>query len=204
MTQNKKAKILGLTGGSGSGKGCCARFLENMGVYVIYTDDMAHALMSKGNECYSEVISFFGNYILDEYGNINRRELGNIVFNDKQKLDILSSIVHKYIREDVLSIIDNISKSYNFIAIDAPVLIEAGMAYICDYIIGVFADEQTKIKRIIKRDSLSKNEAQSRISSQMPEHELKKNIDYIIENNGTLKELEKCVYDIMHNLENKQ
>lgn len=190
--QNKL--IIGVTGGSGTGKGEVCKILAANGVYCIDADKIAHKVILKGNAAYDEVINAFGAGIIGYDGEISRKILGEIVFENKGKLDILSSIVHKWVDKECFGIIT--STKEKIFAIDAAAIIEADMHKKMDYLIGVFALFETRIERITARDGIAKEAAIKRINSQMTEAELKMYIDYEIDNNLTLEILKQKVNNI--------
>jgi len=190
-----KPRIIGITGGSGVGKGEVCRILAASGVEVINTDSLAHhIILRRVSNAFDEIVAEFGEGILDDDGEIDRKKLGPIVFSDKARLAVLSKIVHKYVRAKCEEIVAQ--STAETIAIDAPALIEANMQDMCDTIIGIFACRNLRIARIITRDNLDSAAAQKRIDSQMPDSELRGYVDIAIENNGTLQELEADLREI--------
>ena len=152
-------KIIGLTGGTGSGKGFVASYLKNNGAYIIDADEIAHRIILKGEAAYKEIVEFFGEGILDEEGNIIRKELGKIVFSDGEKLKVLNSCTHKYIG---LTVLEEVKKAeaepdkYKFIVYDAPLLLDTDFINSCDEVWSVFADAETRCARIMARDNITK------------------------------------------------
>lgn len=178
-------KIIGLTGNSGSGKSTVANILKNEGGYIIDADKIAHENMKQKGCAYSDIISYFGNIILDSDKNIDRKKLGNIVFNNKNKLNKLNEITHKYIIEkiekEIKKIADN--KEYKFIVIDAPLLIETGLNKKVDSVWVVYADFEKRVKRVMIRDNITEEEVKIRFKNQLNFEEQKLYADKIILNN---------------------
>jgi len=185
-------KIIGITGISGSGKTAASSMLEKMGGFIIEADPLAHALMKKGGAAYEEIIMVFGAKILDENGEIHRPSLGDLVFNDKDKLRQLEGIIHPRVIEKTNELISTAIKSskYKFAVIDAPLLIEAGMHKNCHSIWLITANHETRLARIMARDDITKETAEKRLSSRKGDEALIPHVDVIIENNGCLGELE--------------
>ncbi len=180
-------KIIGLTGGTGSGKGFVSSMIEKRRGYIIDTDIIAHEIIKKGKPAYDEIIDYFGTGILGDDGEIIRRKLGDIVFADKKKLEFLNACTHKYINKEIMKIIGEISPQtdkYTAIFIDAPMLAEAGLTDICDQIWVVYADSEVRVKRIMDRDSITEEQARSRIASQKSWEEYKKLGAVIIDNSA--------------------
>lgn len=187
-------KIIGLTGGTGSGKGFVSERLKARKAYVIDADAVAHEIIEKGRPAYKEIVDYFGSEILDEDGNILRRKLGNIVFSDKDKLAFLNSCTHKYINMEIMRIIEEVKPQtnvYSAIIIDAPLLAEAGLVDICDDIWVVYADSEVRVKRIMERDSISEEQARNRIASQRSWEEYKELGAVIIDNSSDDENVER-------------
>ncbi|MCL2353139.1 MAG: dephospho-CoA kinase [Defluviitaleaceae bacterium] len=185
--------IIGITGGSGAGKGEVCKILSGMGVFIINADAIGHQILLKSSPtaAYDDIVATFGVSILDKDGEINRKALGNIVFADKAKLETLNHLTHKHIIKEIRRIIS--TQSSNIIAIDAALLVEAGLHKICHKVIGVFADMDVRLDRITQRDGITLAQAKSRIASQMPDATLAGYVDVQIINNGNLEELERQV-----------
>ena len=191
--------VIGLTGGTGAGKGEASKILSSMGCEIILTDEMSKNLMKYGQDCYAQVVEYFGTDILLDNKEIDRKKLAQIVFNDKGKLEVLSKTVHKFVKENTNTIIKN-SKS-KVIIIDAPLLIEANMQELTHYMIGIFAPRSLRISRIIKRDSLDETAAISRLNAQMDDDTLRTLVDFAIENNKGIAELKEQVEGVMKQIQ---
>lgn len=195
MKQNKTYKpiIIGITGGSGCGKTTVANILKEFDAYIIDADKIAHKITEKAEEAYYEIIEAFGQEILTEEKCIDRKILGNIVFSNKDKLQILNSITHKYIIKEINQQINfaKNQKIFKYIVLDAPLLIETNLYKIVDTVWLIYADEQVRIKRLMNRDNASKEIIQKRIAMQTPFEHNKKFAHFIIYNNenSNLKEV---------------
>ena len=176
MMQNKK--IIGITGGSGAGKSYISQELRKIGFTVIDADETAHESINK-RECAEEISAYFGADTVTG-GRVDRKALGKKVFNDPEKLEMLNKITHKYILSDIA---DEVKKAEGrTVFVDGAVLIESGMP--CDLMIGVLADRDIRAERIMRRDGLTREDAESRISAQQGDGFYKDNCDLILENNG--------------------
>lgn len=202
MKQNKDYKpiIIGLTGGSGCGKTTVANILKEFDAYIIDADKIAHKITEKAEKAYYEIIEAFGQEILTKEKHIDRKILGNIVFSNKDKLEILNSITHKYIIKEINEQINfaKNEKIFKYIVLDAPLLIETNLHKIVDTVWIIYADEQVRIKRLMNRDNTSKEIIKKRISMQTPFEHNKNFADFIIYNNENsnlkqiiLKQLER-------------
>ena len=194
--------VIGVTGASGAGKGAVCEILAGLGAYIIDTDKIAHEVILKGQPAYDEIINAFENdaeSFLNDLGEIERRRLAGVVFGDEVKRKKLMEITHKYIVERSFDIVDKLQGAplqYRFIVIDAPLLIEAGMHVRCDWVIGVVADEDVRVGRIVSRDGLTPEEARLRVRKQTPIDVLMRYADVVVENNGSVDELKSKVHKI--------
>lgn len=196
--------VLGLTGNIGCGKSSLSKiFREEFDIDIIDADIISRNIY-KDKKIISKVFDEFGDSIKNNDGSLNRKELGNIVFNDDLKLIALNNITHPAINEKILEsikIIENQNKS--IVVIDAALLVEGNYLNILDKLLVVCCDEEIQIQRIIKRDSCSKNDAISRIKSQLSQKEKMSYADYIIDNSGTYEELKIKAYEFINYVKEK-
>ena len=174
--------IVGLTGASGSGKGYLCSLLDDTDICIIDTDRVYHKMISSPSPCVDALVAAFGEEIRNDNGGIDRAKLGGIVFSSKEKLELLNSIAHSFIRERCNEIMD--SCGAKVVILDAPVLFESGFDSMCDVTVGVVASEDIRVERIMKRDSISRERACARILSQHGDGWFKENCDIVIENDG--------------------
>jgi len=195
--------IVGLTGGSGVGKGLVSGIFEEAGFFHIDTDLDARAVVEKGSACLKELTEHFDGILLED-GSLNRKALAGIVFSDHNKLKMLNKITHKYITERVKNKLEQ-SKNDKVI-IDGAALFESGIDKLCFKVVAVISDKELRIERIMKRDHLSFDEAKKRIDGQKDNAFYTSQADYVIinnENEDALKEkVKKVILDI--NLENEK
>ena len=171
---------VGLTGGIGSGKTTVAKVFETFGIPVYYTDDKAKLLLNTNDDLKKSVIHHFGNEVYPT-GELDRKFLANIVFNNKEKLDLLNSLVHPYTILDAEAWMKQQTTSY--VIKEAALLFESGAAERLDYIIGVYAPQHIRVKRVMERDKLPVDEIMKRISRQVNEEMKMKLCDFVITNN---------------------
>lgn len=197
-------KIIGLCGGSGSGKGTVADLLSLYGIMSIDTDAVYHEITSHKTSCLDEIAESFGAGVISKDGSLNRKELAKIVFSGEDamvKRSLLNRISHKHVWDKTKEIISNLKTGgAEFVIIDAPLLFESGFNKECDFIIAVTADIDIRIERIIKRDGIDKNAATLRIKSQLPDNYLIENADFHIDNSGSFEELEKQIGNLINQL----
>ena len=188
-------KIIGITGGIGSGKSTVSRTLVNLGAAIIDADAITRTVTSKGGKAFDELVSYFGNTILNFNGELDRKKLADIVFNDRIKLHALNAITHKYIVEKIIDSIKNIKTAgkTDVIVLDAPIPLEHGFLDIVDEVWVVAANRNNRIKRIMERSGFTYEQALSRIDTQNKDEEYINEADEVLYNNGSIEELEKAV-----------
>lgn len=190
MNFHDDVMIVGLTGQTGAGKTTVCKVFKEKGFMVINADAVSRNVTEKDSPCLNELCLFFGKDILFEDGSLNRRKLGDIVFSDKKKLEILNSITYPYITSEILADIEQLSaEGHRLILLDAPTLFESRADDFCELIISVISREELRIERIIKRDSISRESAKNRIDSQLKEEFFRNNSDFIIKNNEDIENL---------------
>ncbi|MBN1405446.1 MAG: dephospho-CoA kinase [Candidatus Omnitrophica bacterium] len=186
--------IIGITGTLASGKSTIALLLsESKNAHVLNADEITHKILRDNKSIMEKLAARFGKAIFTDGGNIDRKELGRIVFFDRQKLKALCAIIHPEIIREIKKSTENIFKENKdaLVIIDAPLLIESGLHDFCDYVIVVSASIENIINRLKKHLALDEEQALKRIRAQMPIKEKEKYADYIIENNGSLEELKE-------------
>jgi len=183
---------IGLTGSIGTGKSTVEKIFKKFGVPVIDADEIVHKLL-KEEKIKREIVNVLGN-VLDKNGEIDKKKVAAIIFSDKKKKKQLEKIIHpevfKYIQTWLK---EQEQKNPNGIAIvSVPLMIETGSYKNYDKIIVVYAPKELQLKRLIKR-GMSKEEAEKRINAQLDINEKLKYADFVIDNTGSLKDLEKEV-----------
>ena len=178
-------KIIGLTGGSGSGKGMAGKLFSALGCSIIDTDRLYHDMIEADSPCSRAIIERFGKKVQNDKGGIARACLADIVFDKREELATLNSIAHTFIRAECDKLISSHKEAgTEILIIDAPQLFEAGMQDICDATVAVVCEKQTRIKRICSRDGISTLKASARIAAQISDAFFVGNCDFIIENNS--------------------
>jgi dephospho-CoA kinase len=181
--------VIGLTGNIGCGKSSLSKILEENSLDVIDADLISREIMNDNN-LLKKVFDTFGDNIKRNDGTLDRKKLGSIVFNDENKLVKLNSLTHPAIKEKIVKRISNIKlQNKNIAIVDAALLIEGNFLDLVDKLIVITCDENIQIDRIINRDNITKEEAISRIKSQMSQSEKIKFGDYIIDNSGDRDDL---------------
>lgn len=181
--------ILGLTGNIGCGKSSVTNILREHNIDVIDADIVSREIFDD-QSLLEEVFKNFGDTIKNSDNTLNRKALGEIVFNSDEKLIKLNSLTHPKIRKKIMDKVSTVKKyNKNIVVIDAALLVEGGYLDIVDKLLVITCKEEIQIERIQKRDNCGREEAVSRINSQMSQSEKVKYGDYIIDNSGTMAQL---------------
>jgi dephospho-CoA kinase len=193
---------VGLTGSIATGKSSVANMLKELGAYIIDADEIAHDALKKTEKPYKQILDVFGSNILDEQGNIDRKKLGSIVLNDKQKLAVLESIIHPYVQQKRKEIEESIlQQDRNAVIIyDVPLLFEKHLENSFDKIIVVYVPKDIQIKRLMKRQNIAYAEALNLINLQICIEEKKKKADFVIDNSYSLENTKKQVLEVFKKL----
>ncbi|MBE6879798.1 MAG: dephospho-CoA kinase [Ruminococcaceae bacterium] len=186
-------KIYGLTGMSGAGKTTVSEVFKENGFEVINCDMVAREVTEKGTACLKEIAEKFDG-VLNPDGTLDRKKLGSIVFSDKEKLKLLNDTIYPFISYRVIKGIENTDN--NYVLLDAPTLFESGIDFICDGVVSVVCDKELSVKRIMARDNISEEAAESRLSSQHDKSFYKEKSSFCIENNDTADVLQKKAEEI--------
>ncbi len=183
-------KVIGLTGGIGSGKSTVSRFLAELGAVVIDADKTGHEVFQPDTEAWREVVTAFGRHILTPNGDIDRAKLGKLVFGNPESLARLNRIMHPPIAEKITAkIAEYRNQGVAVAVIEAPLLIEAGWPSVVNEIWITVAPESTVLRRLHKRGGLSGAESRARIRSQLSSEERIKHANVVIDTDCRLDEL---------------
>ncbi|MBN8673993.1 MAG: dephospho-CoA kinase [Chitinophagales bacterium] len=171
---------VGLTGGIGSGKSTVARVFEVLGIPVYYADEATRQLMNTDEALKKEIIKHFGEESYSN-GRLNRPYIASIVFNDKEKLDLLNALTHPATIRHANDWMQQQTTPY--VIKEAALIFESGSAENLDYVIGVSAPKPLRIQRVMERDQISAEEVQKRIDRQLSEDMKMKLCDFVLVNN---------------------
>ncbi|HHY24805.1 MAG TPA: dephospho-CoA kinase [Clostridiaceae bacterium] len=187
-------KVIGVTGGIGSGKSTIAKILCDLGASIIDADKIAREITVKGQLIMEEIVGYFGTSVLDEEGELDRKKLSEIVFADSKKLEVLNCITHKYIADKIKDELNKLEEAKaKIVVLDAPLPVENGFLDVVDESWVVVANRDIRIKRIMERSKISSEEALARIKMQKSDEEYLKIADEVINNDGSVEELEKSI-----------
>ena len=196
-------KILGLTGGSGTGKSAACTAFARLGCGVIDADAIYRTLCDTCEPMLKEIQNVFGD-VFSTDGKLDRKKLGAIVFADAQKLQQLNAITHPYIRQAARDAFAAYSKRGCLLCIyDAPVLFEGQMETLCDKTCAVLAARNTRIARIVARDAITEEYAALRIDAQKDDAFYRERCDYVVQNDADLDTLYTQVRKIYEDMVRK-
>ncbi len=181
---------VGLTGGLASGKSFVASHLAGLGCHVIRADDLGHAVLAPGAEAWGPVVAAFGNGILKENGEIDRRKLGALVFDQPERLAALNAIMHPPIfrRQEQLLAEAATADPHGIAVVEAAIMFETGSQERYAKIIVAACPEERQIERAMRRDQLTREQVLARLARQLPLSEKIKRADYVIDTSGTKEE----------------
>lgn len=201
MTDGRYKRI-GLTGGIGSGKTTAAEYFSALGVPAVGADGISRKSLEKDGDCYGRVVETFGTGVLRGDGSIDRKKLAKIVFSDENQLRALNETVHPYVLKTMFEQADDLFEDCGcrFVLFDVPLLFESGMDHEMDANVLVVCDEETRIRRVMERDKLTREATLSRIRAQMPEEEKRALADYVLDNNSSPENLKKQVESLYKQL----
>ena len=195
MKQNKM--IIGITGSIGTGKSTVSNYLISKGYSVVDADKISKGAYNIGSNGYNAILEVFGEEILNSNGEVDRKKIKKIVFDNSNMLQRLNMAIHPIIINEIEKEIEILLESQNVVFLDAPLLIETELHKKVDKIIVVACDKNEQINRIIKRDKITADMAISIINSQMSIDEKLKFADYIVYNNSTIENLYSQVDEII-------
>ncbi|MZQ76041.1 MAG: dephospho-CoA kinase [Peptoclostridium sp.] len=194
--------IIGLTGSMGTGKTTVSDIFKRRGIKVIDADEISREITRRGSPMLGVLAERFGSEIIKSDGSLDRKKLASIVFASNEKLCELNDIMHPRIINDIKERIAEFDKAgEKLLVLDAPLLLETGLDKLVDLVLLVTCDSNVQIERIMERDDMTRTEAESRLAHQMCQEDKKRLADFILDNSGTVDELEAKVDDFLEGLE---
>lgn len=182
-------KIIGITGGIASGKSTVTNFLRQKGFEVVDADALVHQLQKPGGRLYQILVEHFGEKVLLEDGGLDRPLLASLIFSNSEEREWSKETQGQIIREELGSLRDKFSETEELFFMDIPLLFEQDYASWFDETWLVYVRRDTQLDRLMNRDQLSKEPAETRLASQWPLEEKKKFATYILDNNGSREQL---------------
>ncbi len=186
-------KRIAICGNIASGKSTVQKILEAKGYKVLDTDEISHKLLTVKNK---KLFEAFKNYDVFKDGEFSRYKVGQLIFSDEKARQIISSIMHPQIADEIKKFFD-VNKSEEFLFVGIPLLFEANMQSMFDKIIFIYADDDLRLERLLKRNNYTTEHAMARIASQMPQNLKLNKSDYVLNNKGSLEDLSKAVDNLL-------
>ncbi len=191
-------RVIGITGGIASGKSNVCTVIRELGYPVIDCDEITRKNYEINGKIYNVVLERFGKDFLLDDGNIDRKKLGKLVFNNSSAKMLLNSITHPIIKEELLSEISKYNDGLVFVEI--PLLYEAKFDSLCDKVICVFLSQKYQVERLMEREGIDEDFALKKIHSQMDLYMKKSLADYVINSKGSFDETKLQVIDVINNI----
>lgn len=194
-------KVVGLTGGMGSGKSTVSQIMAEHGAVIIDADKVGHEAYQTNTKTWQDVVAAFGKQVVAQDGSIDRKKLGAIVFGNPEQLERLNHIVHPRMFEMMKERIEQYrQQGIKVVVLDAAILFEANWTPLVDMVWVVIASEPVVVARAVARTGLPEEQIRARLHSQMSNEERIKRADNVIRNDGTIDELRVQVIDLWKQL----
>ena len=189
---------VGLTGSISVGKSFVVSVFRELGCATFDADKIAHTVMEPGREAFDDIVREFGGHVLGEDGSIDRAKLGVIVFGDSDRRRRLNEIVHPRVITEQNRLLAEVERANpdGIVIVDAALMIESGGYKRFDRLIVVFCSRETQVERLMKRNSITREEAELRVAAQMPSEEKRRYADYEIDTSGTQEETRARVIEV--------
>jgi len=197
MITPKRSLAIGVTGGIGSGKSEVCAIFQSLGGKIISSDTFAKELMNTDQKIRRRIIKEFGEGMYKEDGTLDRKSMAKLIFSDESSKDTINAIVHPVVIEHIANAIDasRNSSSPKLLFIESALIYDIEIDEMFDFIILVLSDEDRRIDRVMKRDSVPKTEVMQRQSAQMPPEKFSDDADFVIDNNGDIAKLKtNCAF----------
>jgi len=186
---------IGLTGGIACGKSTVSAMLVRRGAILVDADQIAREVVEPGSPVLAEIAERFGAQVLQSDGSLNRKRLGEMIFRDPDLRRELNRIIHPPIRATMLERMRAGESRHpdKLVVADVPLLYESGLERMFEEVVVVYVPREVQLARLMRRDGLTREQAEERLSAQMPIEEKKRRADFVIDNSGTIEETERQV-----------
>ena len=186
--------VVGVTGGIGSGKSAATAEFEKLGITVVDADVVARQVVMPGTPCLQAIAEHFGNQLLTEGGELNRKALRQRVFSNPREKEWLNELLHPAIRQELISQLELADSPY--VILSAPLLLENGLEKYCQRVLVIDVPESLQISRTIQRDDSPKKEVEAIMKAQLSRSERLKKANDVLNNDGSLEQLEQQVLQL--------
>ncbi len=193
--------VYGLTGGIGAGKSAVCQLLQELGVAVVFADDVGKQVVAKGSDGLAAIVSAFGQEMLDSTGALDRKALGALVFSDPDKRRQLEGILHPLVKQHSQAVFrELIAKGEPIVVYESALLFESQRHLEMRANILVTASEAQRVARVQQRDGCTEEDVRARMKAQMDEAEKRRMVDYVLDNNGDIEALRQQVQTLVATL----
>ncbi|MDN6152994.1 MAG: dephospho-CoA kinase [Tetragenococcus halophilus] len=186
--------ILGITGSIATGKSTVVNIFKQYGFPVVDADIIAREVVEPNTAGLKKVVETFGSSVLCSDGSLNRKQLGQIIFSDTKKRQALNALLAPFLQEAIIEQIKRASAVSSLVIADIPLLYEAGYDKYMDQVAVVYIPEDLQVQRLMKRDRITKKEAQKKVASQLSIEEKKKRADIIFDNQESLSSIRQQIF----------
>lgn len=186
--------IIGLAGGIGSGKSTITKYFNNIGIQSVDADDVARLVVQLGSTCLDQIHQRYGDSILLDDGNLNRKSLRNLIFDNPEERSWLEGLTHPAIRKEISVQLSSITSPYALLV--HPLLFETNQDAICDLVIAIDVPESIQLQRVMSRDNISRENAGKIMATQLSNSERIKRADLVFENSGNIDEMNAKVFKL--------
>jgi dephospho-CoA kinase len=193
--------LVGLTGGIGAGKSTVADMLEERGARVIDADDLARRAVRGGTAAFDHIVASFGNGVVGADGELDRAALASIVFADPDRRKELERITHPEVARMLQEVLEPLRSTDDVVVYASPLIVESEMTDACDVVVVVAAREEEQLRRVRAQRGMSESEVRARMAAQASDEERAAAADVILDNGGTIRELEAQVDRLWRDLE---
>ncbi|PPQ89968.1 hypothetical protein CVT25_009608 [Psilocybe cyanescens] len=194
--------VIGLTGGIATGKSTVSAMLKASKIPIVDADVIARQVVEPGTQGLAKIKKVFGDDVLLSDGTLDRKKLGSIIFNDEGKRKQLNKIVHPAVRKAMLwQVLGFWIRGHKYCVMDVPLLIEGGLWQLVAQVVVVYCSDELQLQRLMQRDGSSREDATSRLNSQLPISEKVSYADIVIDNSGSKQELERHIDGLIQKLE---
>lgn len=191
--------VIGLTGSIATGKSTVSKMFSDLDIPVIDADQLSREVVEPGEPAYEQIVQTFGEGILHKDRTIDRKQLGKVIFSNKEKRQQLNDIVHPEVRREMIARREAYKKQETkAVVLDIPLLFESELTDYADRTLVVYVDEETQLERLLARDDSKVEEAKQRIASQIPISKKAGWADAVIDNSGSVEESFQQLKDILH------
>jgi len=186
--------VLGITGSIATGKSTVVNIFKEYGFPVVDADIIAREVVKPNTAGLKKVVETFGSSVLCSDGSLNRKQLGQIIFNDTKKRQTLNALLAPFLQEAIIEQIKRASNAASLVIADIPLLYEAGYDKYMDQVAVVYIPEDLQVQRLMKRDRITEKEAQKKVASQLSIEEKKKRADIIFDNQESLSSIRQQIF----------